>query len=329
MIDGIAMHHGRLEDVLPTLLDSSVDHVITDPPYSAHVHNSVRSSKRNEAPDVSEFECRTRRMVNLGFDHLTAVTRRFCANEFARIARRWVIVFGDDRTAHWWRLSLEGAGLEFVRMMAWVRVGAAPQFSGDRPSSGGLTSVTQEMRRRGLQTGHGSRMTVLHTLVGGLAEERALHRRFDASRTKDGGEFFFRTKEIDAWLATLDPHVEADPRETALQWLRRVGSPNAIKAIDSWKAMEEHGRSTGSCSHTLWDMLAGAKGKIHPLLGTTTVVLKGKCFEFPLFAEACIRQGTHPPAGAQVAKKMPKSHRTPQRKRWGEKLRAAQRRRFT
>lgn len=71
MIDGIAMHHGRLEDVLPTLLDSSVDHVITDPPYSVHVHKSVRSSQRNRGLADGNGKlsgCATRRTVDLGFE---------------------------------------------------------------------------------------------------------------------------------------------------------------------------------------------------------------------------------------------------------------------
>jgi hypothetical protein len=200
----------------------------------------------------------------------------------------------------------------------------------------GFTTTAEEKRRRGLNTGHGSPLTTLHVMLGGLAEERGLHRRFSESRVPGGGEFFFRTKKIEAWLSTLEPHVEAEPKETALAWLRRVGSKEALAAIRSWEALEEWGRSVGSCSHTLWDMLAGSKGTVEPMFRRVSIVLKpaearrlglkhGGTFYFPLLAEACLRQGTDPPVGAIRTKKLPKSHRMPQVKRWNsEKLRGAQ-----
>jgi DNA modification methylase len=122
--------------VLGKLTELSIDAIITDPPYSAHVHKSVRSAKTNDLPDVAEFECRTRRQVDLGFEHLTATLRRRCAREFSRLARRWVCVFSDEDSMWKWRLSLESSGLQHVRSCFWVRVGGAPQFTGDRPAVG-------------------------------------------------------------------------------------------------------------------------------------------------------------------------------------------------
>ncbi|MCS4592667.1 site-specific DNA-methyltransferase [Brevibacterium sediminis] len=77
-----------------------------------------------------------RRTVDLGFDHLDEDLRRWCAAEFARLAERWVLVFSDVESDHLWRSDLTGAGLDYVRTGAWVKLGATPQFSGDRPASG-------------------------------------------------------------------------------------------------------------------------------------------------------------------------------------------------
>ena len=120
--DAVTLHHSRWEDVLPGLLDGSVDHVITDPPYSEKTHKSVRSGA-----DV-------RRVVNLGFEYLTDEERAAAAVEFARLAQRWILTFSDVETCHLWREDIEAAGLDYVRTMAWHRLGGAPQFSGDRPA---------------------------------------------------------------------------------------------------------------------------------------------------------------------------------------------------
>jgi hypothetical protein len=188
----------------------------------------------------------------------------------------------------------------------------------------GLTTVVAEKRRRGLHTGHGSPLTVLHLLHGDRTAEKALHKRFASSLVGGTFEWFYRTPEINAWLQALEPHLEAEPRETAPAYLRRLGTPVALAALETWIALQAYGRSIGSCSHTLWDMLAGAKGRIEPLFSRVSLMLKGRVFYFPLLMEACVRQGTAPPIGSIRTGRRPKSHRCPQPNRWGPKLRAAQ-----
>jgi hypothetical protein len=74
----------------------------------------------------------------------------------------------------------------------------------------------------------------------------------------------------------------------------------------------------------IYVMQAGAKGKVEPMFGRVCVRAKGRTFFFPLLVEACVRQGSQPPIGARCTQRRPKSHRLPQVKRWGHKLRAAQ-----
>ena len=132
--DLVTLYHGDCREVMASL--DAVDHVITDPPYSAHVHGSARSSRMQSANDRGgKYGADTRRNVDLGFDHLTTELREACAAEFARLARRWVLVFSDIESDHLWRTDLTGAGMDYVRTGIWHKVGCTPQFSGDRPAT--------------------------------------------------------------------------------------------------------------------------------------------------------------------------------------------------
>lgn len=133
--DRVTLYYGECEDVLPLL--GPVDHVITDPPYSQHVHGAARSKRMQSANDRGgRYGADTRRTVDLGFTHLSPELRALCAEQFARLARRWVLVFSDAESGHLWRDDLTRHGLDYVRTGAWVKIGATPQFSGDRPASG-------------------------------------------------------------------------------------------------------------------------------------------------------------------------------------------------
>ena len=131
--DSVTLYHGDCREVLSTL--TRVDVVITDPPYSAHTHSSVRSSKMRANDRGGRYGADTRRVVDLGFEHLDDDLREMCAAEFARLSARWVLVFSDVESGHLWRTSLTGCGLDYVRTGAWVKVGSTPQFSGDRPAT--------------------------------------------------------------------------------------------------------------------------------------------------------------------------------------------------
>jgi site-specific DNA-methyltransferase (adenine-specific) len=111
----------------------SVDHVIADPPYSAYVHEKIRTGLTvSRRPGGSRLPISAH--ADLGFASLDADTRRRVARAFGRIAKRWVLVFSDVEGSHLWRRDLEAAGLVYVRTGGWRREGGAPQFSGDRPA---------------------------------------------------------------------------------------------------------------------------------------------------------------------------------------------------
>lgn len=131
------LHHGDCLDPvtgLASLADKSVDVVITDPPYSEHVHTASRRGSMRAEP--GKGRAAISRSVDLGFAHLTPEVMAWTACELARLARRWVLVFCDVEGVHAWRAALGAAGLEPVRIGAWIKIGGTPQFTGDRPATG-------------------------------------------------------------------------------------------------------------------------------------------------------------------------------------------------
>lgn len=162
---------GDCSELLEELEDGSVDHVITDPPYSEEVHRRVRSSGRGDLPDVADFACRTRRTVDLKFEHLSAELRDTCAQQFARVAKRWTLVFSDVEGAGGWREDLIAAGLNYKRTGAWVRCGA-PQFSGDRPASGFEAITMAHPKGRSRWNGGGSFAAYHHPIVANRCGQR-------------------------------------------------------------------------------------------------------------------------------------------------------------
>ena len=124
--------------VLPLLPNRSVAHVITDPPYSEHVHGKQRRVMSGSGGRPAADGARRGNVITkaLGFDALTREQMVFCADRFADIARRWVLVFSDAEGAADWRSELVVAGLRHIRVQAWVKVAGQPQLSGDRPAVG-------------------------------------------------------------------------------------------------------------------------------------------------------------------------------------------------
>lgn len=131
--NGITIYHGDCRDVLPAL--EAVDQVITDPPYSEYVHSKSRRGGA-EFPDADANHASFSRVKEFGFCAMSADLRAFVSAATARISARWALVFSDVESSHLWRDELVGCGLEYIRTGAWVKVGATPQFTGDRPATG-------------------------------------------------------------------------------------------------------------------------------------------------------------------------------------------------
>lgn len=148
---------------LATLADRSVDHVITDPPYSQHTHDkqwigaalTEQGKKRVKTAHKS-----------LGFAHLGEEQAFQIAAEAARVASRWCIAFTDLEGIWLWRQSFAAAGLDYVRTCIWDKVDGAPQFTGDRPAAGCEAFVVAHPSGRKRWNGGGRRNVFRHEVNG-------------------------------------------------------------------------------------------------------------------------------------------------------------------
>ena len=103
---------------LARVVPRSIDVVMTDPPYAASTHENQPRARA------------------LGFDPMDKRLMGRAAKAIARAVKRWALVFTDDRLLERWREALAGAGMEIVRVGAWIKDNPAPQLSGDRPAQG-------------------------------------------------------------------------------------------------------------------------------------------------------------------------------------------------
>lgn len=109
---------------LTQLPSKVVDHIITDPPYEAHVHNGNRRSMTNGVVSKPEMP----------FAAITDAERFACAQEFVRLSRGWVLVFCALEGVRSWQDMLVAAGAKRRTTMVWVKPNPAPKFTGDGPA---------------------------------------------------------------------------------------------------------------------------------------------------------------------------------------------------
>ena len=129
----------------------SVDHVITDVPYSKRVDtgNDADKTRNNQ----------------FGFAPMTDHLRERAAQAIAARCRRWALVFTSDDEQHLWRDLLVANGMEFIRYGIWVRLGSKPQMTGDRPGQGHEVIVIAHARGVEKRWNGGGRPAIWHAPI--------------------------------------------------------------------------------------------------------------------------------------------------------------------
>lgn len=107
---------------LASLPDKSVDHFITDPPFSDVTHDGARGGNGSS------------KLVT--FDSIDEAGLAVAFEQFGRIARRWVVTSIDWHHVLFLEQNAFRWGLRFVRFGIWIKPNGAPQFTGDRPAQG-------------------------------------------------------------------------------------------------------------------------------------------------------------------------------------------------
>jgi site-specific DNA-methyltransferase (adenine-specific) len=162
------MLHGDCLNVLRQLAKDGVtfDHTIMDPPYDEHTHKAQRrAGSLPDAKGPKAMKCKGARTVSLGFDHITKKEIRAVSKLVAAVTKRWVLVFSNVELVHEWRAALKAAGLEPLRVMAWVKDCATPQFSGDRPAQGFECIIVAHKKGRKKWNAGGKLGVYAHSIV--------------------------------------------------------------------------------------------------------------------------------------------------------------------
>lgn len=170
------IHVGDCIEWLEGLPDASVDHCITDPPYSEHVHAKSLAAPLKVRNATARKNIRPQpRKRDLGFVSLTPALQRDVALELARVVRRWVLIFCDPEAIGTWRYALAGAGLDVVRVGVWIKPNGAPQFTGDRPGTGYESIVIAHRKGRKRWNGGGTHAVWTHPIATGSYGAERVH----------------------------------------------------------------------------------------------------------------------------------------------------------
>ena len=150
---GIVIFHANCREVLPTL--ESVDHVITDPPYSDTTHEGARTGDASSAGVLVNFAATDAQAIA---DVLEACR-----------ARRWAILTMDWQHVLPLKVS-PPKGWKFVRHGVWVKPNGTPQFTGDRPAQGweAVAILHADVKGRMRWNGGGLPATWTHCKVAGF-----------------------------------------------------------------------------------------------------------------------------------------------------------------
>jgi site-specific DNA-methyltransferase (adenine-specific) len=164
-----ALVHADNAEVLPTLPDKAVAHVITDPPYEAEAHTKQR---RLAGGDRSDSLVRS---APVSFAAITPEGRAWAGAEIARLAARWTLVFCQVEGALLWRDALEAGGARRMRSCVWVKPNGQPQMTGDRPGTGYEMIAACHSRARSRWNGGGRRGVFEHCVDANFSREPREH----------------------------------------------------------------------------------------------------------------------------------------------------------
>lgn len=124
-IGAATLYLGDCREVMPLL--EKVDHIITDPPYSARTHagHDANAKGRRDGADAKE----------LGYEALTEERAAELATLFHSQSRGWVVWMTDSELATYIRRRLDALGRTTFAPLPFHQPGRSVRLSGDGPSS--------------------------------------------------------------------------------------------------------------------------------------------------------------------------------------------------
>lgn len=118
----VVLYQGNAFEMLPTSKLATI--ALTDPPYFAQTHKGARKNTKSGPAVLCDFPPFTPEEYLKAFELI------------GRSVSSWVVSFVDYHAIPLLEERLDPENLRFVRFGVWIKEGAAPQFSGDRPGTG-------------------------------------------------------------------------------------------------------------------------------------------------------------------------------------------------
>lgn len=128
----IDLRCGRWEDVLG---DVECDALITDPPYSARVHDGQRTGTQT-------------RKSTIEYDAISPEACSAFAAAWAPRVRHWAVMFSDHVGASWWEAAWLSVEWYVFAPVIWLRANPTPRLAGDGPTSACDYLIVARPRRR-------------------------------------------------------------------------------------------------------------------------------------------------------------------------------------
>jgi site-specific DNA-methyltransferase (adenine-specific) len=156
---------------LGTLPAASIDHVITDPPYSEKLYSRTRTNRGRDDLRTPNDVKAARELADRRIGSIDDILNDVAAQAL-RVTRRWLVIFHDVEIGDRWRAQMGGA---YVRTGAWVKTDPMPQVSGDRPGQGFEQCTIAHRRGHGRMRWNGGGRAAVWTFGREQASARPDH----------------------------------------------------------------------------------------------------------------------------------------------------------
>lgn len=129
--DTVSVYLGDCREVLASI--EPADHVITDPPYEAPLHDAAKQGRLQRVSG--------RPGGDLGFDAVDEHRAEY-ATAMVGASNGWLIIFSLAEGVRAWRDRLQAAGAKWDTTLCWVKPDARPRFNGQGAARGFETMIS-------------------------------------------------------------------------------------------------------------------------------------------------------------------------------------------
>ncbi|WP_133125109.1 DNA-methyltransferase [Thalassospira lohafexi] len=127
-IGDCTLYLGNCLEVMPHI--DPVDHVMTDPPYEAIMHQAKAKASQRKLRTDGKPE-----IQSLDFDAIDDI-RDEVVSQCAAICSGWLLAFCSPEGVGRWANTINASDAKYKRACVWIKPDAAPQMNGQGPAMG-------------------------------------------------------------------------------------------------------------------------------------------------------------------------------------------------